>query len=86
MWFFDLGTDLLNTGINLLFVSGTVNDGGVIFVDNNTLCGSKIVDSNVFKLDSEIFSDYLATSKDCDIFKHCLSAITKTRSFYSSNI
>ena len=83
---FNLVTNLLYASSKFFFLTSTINDGGIIFINNDTFTGTEIIDCYVLKLDSQIFSNNLTTGEDSDVFQHCLTTITKTRSLNSSYI
>ena len=83
---FDLGTDLLYPGSQLVFVTSTVNNGGVVLIHCNPLGRAKIVDGDVLKFDAKVFGDYLAAGKGSDILKHGLATIAKTGRLDCSNL
>ncbi len=79
--FVDLGLDLLDASFDLLGIAVTFHDRGVVLVDRDAFGAAEIGQLHVLELDADVFRNYLAAGKDCDIFQHGLAAITEARSF-----
>ena len=75
---------LANAALDVVFRTGTFDDGCFIFCDDNLLCCSQQVKSDIFKLETNFFADDLATSKNCDVLQHCFTTVTETRSLNSN--
>src|SRR5690606_10287081 len=78
--------DLGNAALNLGLLAGAVDDGGVFLLDAHLLGAAEHVDTNVLKLDTEVFGDDLTTGEDGDVFQHGLAAIAEARRLDGSDL
>ena len=63
---------------------GTFNDGGVIFVDDNLLGTTEVLDWKIFQFDTQGFKDGGSAGQNRQVFHHRFSAITVTWSLNST--
>ncbi len=82
----DFSADGLDAALDFGSLASTVNDGGVLFVDDNALTRAEVVDSEAFHLDAEVFGNNLATGEDSEVFQHGLAALAETGSLDSDNV
>ena len=73
----DLRLDLHNAALDVLLFAGTVDDRRVFLLDPDALGSAQHVESDVFELDAEIFTDHLAAGQDRHVLQHCLAAVAK---------
>ena len=73
----DLGTDLVHATLNLLRVTCTFNDRGLIFGDDNLACATQQVERGAIKLEANFFRDNLRAGQDRDVLQHRLATVTK---------
>src|SRR5690242_5616332 len=71
----DLGPDLCNTTLDLLFLAGTVDNCGVFLVDADLFGLAEHVQRDIFELDAEIFADYLTAGQRRYVLEHRLAAV-----------
>src|SRR5690606_6065000 len=75
----DLGTDLLDTGLDVVGIAGAIDDRRVVLVDGDALGFAEHADGDVLELDAEVFADHLALRQDRDVLQHRLAAIAEAR-------
>src|SRR5690606_27121331 len=73
----DLCADLLDTGLDVGPVAGTVDDRRVILVDRDALGFAQHAHSDILELDAEVFRDHLALGQDRDVLQQRLAAIAE---------
>src|SRR5262245_57168517 len=73
----DLLPDLGDARLDLGLLSGPADDGRVVLGDDHLLGAAKHVESDVLKLDAEIFGDHLASGEHGDVLQYGLAAIAK---------
>src|SRR5690606_33960905 len=76
----DLRADLLDPGLDVGLVAGTIDDRGVVLVDGDALGFAEHADRDVLELDAEVFGNHLALGQDRDVLQHRLAAIAEARS------
>ena len=82
---FDLTTDLANAGFDDLGVTGTVDDGGVLFGQNHALGVTQVFQSRAFQAQAHFFGDHSAASQNGDVFQHGFATVTKAWRLGSSH-
>ena len=73
----DLGPDLCNATLDLLFLAGTVDNCGVFLVDPDLFGLAEHIQRDVLELDSQILADYLAARQRRYVLEHCLAAVAE---------
>ena len=76
--------DFFNAGRNCSLVASTANDCCIVLVNLYRFCLTKNRNVSSFKFKSNFFRNYCTACKNCDVLKHILSAIAKTRSLDST--
>ena len=76
---FDLGLDLTNACVNLVFCSAAIDNGGVVLVDGHFLCGAQVSKCHIFEFQSGLFRDDLTAGQDGDVLQHGLAAVAESR-------
>ena len=61
-----------------------INDGCVVFGNDNSLGGSEVFDVEALELEPELLGDQLAAGQDCKVFKHLLASVTESGCFDGS--
>ena len=74
---FDFGLDLVDATTDFGLVTVTINDGGVVFVDDDALGTTQQVEAGVLQLQADFFADDLATSENCHVLQHRLATIAE---------
>src|SRR5690606_943364 len=82
----DLGADLLNPGLDVGSITGTVNDRRIVLVDRDALGFAEHAGGDILELDAEVLGDHLALGKDRDVLQHRLAAIAETGSLDCRNL
>src|SRR5881628_2565474 len=77
--FLDLRPDLLDAALDLLGVTGALDDRGVVLVHDHLLGAAEVVELEVLELDAEVFRDRLAAGQGRDVLEHRLAAIAEAR-------
>src|SRR5690606_16304543 len=77
--FLDLDANLLDTGLDVLGLAGTVDDGGVFLADFDALGLAQIGQGDLLQRQAHFFSDDLAAGQDGDVFQHGLAAVAEAR-------
>ncbi len=72
--------NLFNPTIQRVLIASSINNGGIIFVGNDALGLTQIIDGDVRQFNPDIFRNHLTTGENGDILQHCLATVTKTRS------
>jgi hypothetical protein len=78
----DLGTDLVDPGFDVGVLAGTVDDGGVVLVDDDTLGLAELVKPQIFELHAHLFRHDRSAGEDGDILQHGFPAVAKARGFH----
>lgn len=76
---FDLLTDLGNTAFDHSGITHAIDDGGVLFGDDDTLGTTQIFQSRFFQLHAHFFGDDSTASQYSDILQHGLATVTEAR-------
>src|SRR6185369_2633984 len=82
----DLRLDLLHARLDLVLLAGTLDDGGLLFLDDHLLGAAEHGRSHVLELDAEVFRDELTAGEDRDVLEHRLAAIAEARSFHGRDL
>ena len=82
----DLDLELSHTSLDGILVTSTVDDGGVVLVDLDALGTAQLSDGGLLQLEAQVFADHCTTRESGNVIQHGLAAITKARSFHSSNL
>jgi hypothetical protein len=82
----DLSANLANSALDVILLASSVDDGGVILVNNDALSLTTVSKSDVLKLDAKLLSDATSASEDSDILKHRLTTITEAWSLNSTYV
>src|SRR5581483_2549748 len=75
--FLDLRFDLANARMDIFGAATTFNDGGVIFMGNNTASGTKIGQGDAIQAASHLFADHLSAGQDGDVTWHLSAAVSE---------
>ncbi len=73
----DLRLDLVDAGLDVLFLAGAVDDRGVFLVDHDFSGTAQHVDGDAFELHAEFVRDQLAAGQDRNVFQHRLAAVAE---------
>ena len=79
----DFTTQLIDAGFNIGLLTGTLDQGRVILVDDNVFGSSQICQFERIKFDSQCFKNGCTTGQNRNVFHHGLTAIAVARSFDS---
>ena len=82
----DLHSDLLDATLDLLRITLSANDGGVVFIGNDLFSFAQVLDGGGFKLAPGFFGDELPACQDGDILHHGLAAVAKAWGFDSQDV
>ena len=80
----DLRTNLVDAAFDVAFLTGTIDDRGVVLVDDDALGASEIIDRDALELDAELFGDHTTTGENRDVFQHRLAAVPEAGSLHRS--
>src|SRR5579862_95010 len=83
--FLDLLADRLDARLDVGLLTGTVNDRGVLFLDDNLLGLAKIVQRRLLERQADFVGDDRAARQDCDVLQHGLAAVAEARRLYGGN-
>src|SRR5512140_2631266 len=75
----DRGADLGDTALDLVVFTGTVDQRGVVLVDDDALRLAKIGDLGVLELEPDFVRDHLAARDHRNVLQHRLATIAKAR-------
>ena len=82
----DFGLDLIDAAIDFGLVSVTVNDGGVVLVDDDALGTTQEVEASVLQLQAHFFADDLSTGEDGHVLQHRLTTIAEARGLHCGGV
>src|SRR5262249_28121529 len=83
---FDLGANLANAAFDLGSLAGAFDDGRVVFINDDLLGATEVLNLNAFELDAEVFSDGLAAGQHGDVAEHGFAAVAEARSLDGANL
>src|SRR5690606_331139 len=83
--FFDLYTNLLYTRFDLVSVTSTINNSGVVFVHGYALGGTQVLNSSAFQIQTNLFRDHSTAGQYSDILQHSFTTIAEARRFNRSH-
>src|SRR5690606_37023640 len=69
---FDLGANLLDPGLDVGVVAGTVDDGGVFLGEVDLLGGTQVFQGGAFQFQTHFLGNHGAAGEDGDILEHGL--------------
>src|SRR6185312_2740703 len=75
----DLGPDLVDPALDLLGVTATVDDGGLVLGDDDLAGGAQQAQVGVVELEADLLADDGATGQDGDVLQHGLAAVAEAR-------
>src|SRR5690606_14143585 len=75
----DLGADLVDAAGDLLGVTSTLDDGGLVLGDDDLAGPAEHVELGGLQLEADLLGDNLATGEDRDVLQHGLAAVTEAR-------
>src|SRR5438477_962155 len=75
----DLGADLGDAALEVGLLARTVDDRGVLLLDDDLLGLAEHVERDVLELDAEILGDQLTAGQDRHVLEHRLAAIAEAR-------
>src|SRR5213078_3451756 len=73
----DLGADLVDPALDLVGVTGTVDDRGLVLGHDHLAGATEQVEGDVLQLEADLFADDLATGQGGDVDQHGLAAVTE---------
>src|SRR6266545_2296905 len=76
----DLGTDLVHPARDLVGVSGTVDDRGLVLGDHDLAGLAEQGQVGVLELETDLLADQLAAGQDRHVLQHRLAAVTEAGS------
>ncbi len=74
----DLDTDLADTRLDGIVVTGAINDGGVVLVHGDTLGSTQVLQGGGLQVQAHFLGDHGATGQDSDILQHGLATVAET--------
>ena len=75
----NLSTDLLHATLDVYLLARAFDDCGVVFVHDNPLGTTEVLDLYILEFDTKIFTNRFAPGKNRDVLEHCFATIAKTR-------
>ena len=75
----DRGPDLLDAALDLRVLTGPVDDGRVVLVDDDALGAAEVRDHRVLELEADFLADDLTVGQGRDVAEHRLAAIAEAR-------
>ena len=75
----DLLLDLLDAGLDVRSLAETLDDRGVVLVDDDLLRAAEHIDRDGLELDADVLADELAAREDRDVLEDRLPAVTEAR-------
>src|SRR4029077_15117814 len=75
----DLALELLDSGLDRLSVSGTVDDRRRVLVDHDAAGATQLRELRVLELEAELLGDHLGARENRDVLEHSLAAVTEAR-------
>ena len=82
----DLLLDLGDARLDIGFLAGAVDDGGVVLGDDHLLGAAEHVEGHVLELDAEILGDDLAVGEHGDVLEHGLAAVAEAGGFHRGDL
>ncbi len=82
---FDLLANLGHTAFDIRLLASTVNDGGVVLIQNHTLGVTQVLQGGGVQAQADFFGNHGTTGQDGNILQHGLATVTKARSLNSSH-
>src|SRR5207342_676720 len=76
----DLRTDLVDPTGDLVGVTGTLDDGGLVLGDDDLAGLAEQLDAGRLELEADLLRDDLAAGQDRDVLQHGLAAVTEAGS------
>src|SRR6266404_2570538 len=80
---FGLHAELLDAGLDLAGLTSAADNCSVVFIDDHFLGATEILQTQLLKLQAEVFGDGLAAGQSGDVFEHSLAPVSKPGSFHS---
>src|SRR5689334_3369093 len=77
--FLDLLADLLDAGLDAVFLAGAVDDRGVLLADFHALGAAEGGELRVLELEAQLLGDHGAAGEDRDVLEHGLAAVAEAR-------
>ena len=77
---------MINPALNLFAGSTALDDRGGILADLDLLGGSKLIEVDIFELDTEVIANHRAARKDRHVTQHGLAAVAKARGLDSDYV
>src|SRR5699024_2259223 len=75
----DLGTDLVDAAVDLLGVSGALDDGGLVLGHDDLARLAEHGDVGGLEREPDLLGDDLAAGEDRDVLQHGLATVTEAR-------
>src|SRR6478735_4437175 len=75
----DRRADLLDAALDLRVLTTTVDDRGVVLVDDDALGAAEVGEDGVLELEADFLADDLTIRQDRDVGQHRLAAIAEAR-------
>src|SRR5690554_2382867 len=82
---FDLLANLGHTAFDIRLLASTVNDGGVVLIQNHTLGVTQVLQGGGVQAQADFFGNHGTTGQDGNILQHGFATVTKARSLNSSH-
>src|SRR6218665_1653512 len=82
----DLGADLLHARLDVLLLTRTVDDGGVVLVDGDALGAAQVRQLERVQLDAQVLGDHLAARQGGDVLEHGLAAVAEARGLHGRHV
>src|SRR5579883_2089093 len=82
----DLRADLVAAALDVLGRARTLDDRGVLLLDQDLLGLAEHVERHVLELDAEILADHLTAGKDRDVLEHRLAPIAEARGLHRRDL
>src|SRR6266498_3528453 len=73
----DLGLDLVDAALDVLFAAGALDDGGLVLGDDHLAGTAQQVQGDVLQLEADFLADDLATGEGGDVTEHRLAAVAE---------
>ncbi len=78
--------DLLDATLDLVLLTGAVDERGVVLVDDHTLGRPEVTHHRILELEAHLLGDDLATHQDRDVLKHGLSPIAEPGGLHGAHL
>ena len=82
----DLAADLLHAALDVGRLARTLDDGGVLLVDDEALGLAEVGEGDVLELEAEVLGDAFAAGEDRDVLEHGLAAVAEARSLDGAHV